>query len=232
MGRSALQALAGCGASPAPPQRAPPGCGAAACLAPRTPSPAAPSGSNQQAKHTNIFPSAQDGNQHFFRHGSCMLFIFALERRGIIQKPSRVGFSLGFFFVFLNGMEINVSSSNAGGKARQPAQPPAHAHTPWSSTWRSWPCQPASPTPRQRGMPQLPQTPQTPFGGDADTERGTASTQSPLSCVPGQPSPSRGSAPSGVWQRRAEQGAPTLTYSHWRRQQQPLTSMFPCILAV
>lgn len=206
LGRSALQALAGCGASPAPPQRAPPGCGAAACGAPRTPSPAAPSGSSQQAKHTNRFPSAQDGNQHFFRHSSCMLLIFALERRGIIQKASRVGFYLGFFF--LNGMKTNVSGSNAGGKARQPAQPPAHAHTPWSSTWRSWPCRGAvpqpAPLPRQRGMPQLPQTPAIPFGGDADTERGTDRKQSPSGVSPVSPAPAGGSAPSGVSQRRTQ----------------------------
>lgn len=132
-------------------------------------------------------------------------------------------------------MKTNVSGSNAGGKARQPAQPPAHAHTPWSSTWRSWPCRGAvpqpAPLPRQRGMPQLPQTPAIPFGGDADTERGTDRKQSPSGVSPVSPAPAGGSAPSGVSQRRT-QWAPTLTDSHWRRQQQPLTSMFPCILAV
>lgn len=53
--------------------------------APRIPpgTPATPGGSSQQAKHTNIFPSAQDGNQHFFRESSWVGFFFSLrERRG------------------------------------------------------------------------------------------------------------------------------------------------------
>lgn len=110
--------------------------------------------------------------------------------------------------------------------------PGSRTHTPRSSTWRSWPCRARCPSePRQRGTPQHPQTPRHPFRGGTHTKRGKDSQQSPLSCPPG---PSSGdSAPTvRVWQRRAEQGAPTLTHSHWRRQQQPLTSMFPCILAV
>lgn len=84
-----------------------------------------------------------------------------------------------------------------------PAQPPAHAHTPWSSTWRSWPCRGAvpqpAPLPRQRGMPQLPQTPATPFGGDADTERGTDRKQSPSGVSPASPAPAGGlAAPNPV----------------------------------
>lgn len=54
-----------------------------------------PSGSNQRAKHTNIFPSAQDGNQHFFRESSWLFLYFfffplSLMEGELIRKASRV----------------------------------------------------------------------------------------------------------------------------------------------
>lgn len=144
----------------------------------------------------------------------------------------------GFLVFFPKGMKINVSSSDAGGKARQPAQPRlTHTHRGHQlgevgRAGRGAPASPAlRPLPGKGEHPSTPKPPATPFRGGTHTKRSKDSQQSPLSCSPG-PS-SGGSAPTmRVWQRRAEQGAPTLTHSHWRRQQQPLTSMFPCILAV
>lgn len=74
-----------------------------------------------------------------------------------------------------------------------------------------------APLPGKGGRPSTPKSPATPFsGGDRHQAGHGHQAKSPL-LSPGQASPgSGGSAPtvravSGVWQRRAEQGAPTLT---------------------
>lgn len=87
-------------------------------------------------------------------------------------------------------MKTSVSSSNTGGKARQPAQPPAHAHTPWSSTWRSWPCRgaepqraPLRPTPPAKGdTPAAPNPPRPLQRGDRPHAGQGQQAKPPLLC--------------------------------------------------
>lgn len=63
--------------------------------------------------------------------------------------------------------------------------------------------------PRQRGTPHQPQIPRDPFSGGTDPTRGRDSKQSPLSCVPGQPSPSSGgSAPTAAPAAPSRAGSP------------------------
>lgn len=98
-----------------------------------------------------------------------------------------------------------------------------------------------APAPRTKGdAPAAFAAPATLFegrGGEGGTQTlstGAASPGSPASSAPAvaglRAHPAGGEG--GAGSTEPEQGAPPLTHSHWRRQQQPLTIMFPCILAV
>lgn len=138
-------------------------------------------------------------------------------------------------------MKTSVSSSNTGGKGEAAhTAPSSRTHTvvinlaKLAVPGRGAPASPAAPDcPGKGGHPSSPKSPATPLaGGQTPRGAGTAS-KAPSPVSPGSPAPVAG-APHRprLRQRRAGRGAPALTHSHWRRQQQPLTSMFPCILAV
>lgn len=153
----------------------------------------------------------------------------------LIRKASRVPEQDFFFF---KGIEANACTSNTQRHARYPP----HQHPNINLTKLPVPESDArrepgsADPPAGRPHPSLRPRP-PPSGGQRRSLRTSRSIlrEGTRSILPGCPSTQGEPVEGGVrapGSAEPEQGALTLTYKHWWRQPQPLTIMFPCILAV